>query len=157
MTYIGISNYWDSLEKLFAQIDIEFEAPMPHYSFHQHKIMCSLTIVLNFVQNGGSRYYFMYNFSCTDDIPQADLVKTLLKDVWDIRTAKLRKSIDQMVAKQERHAQVSLPFHFHSIFSQLEVHDLISANVCQICGNMSLEEFQGQFVKNNTHDRFDKG
>jgi len=44
--------------------------------------------------------------SCTDDIPQADLVKTLLKDVWDIRTAKLRKSIDQMVAKQERHAQV---------------------------------------------------
>lgn len=44
--------------------------------------------------------------SCADDIPQADLVKTLIKDVWDIRTAKLRKSIDQMIGKQERHAQV---------------------------------------------------
>ena len=70
-------------------------------------MLCSLaTIDLNVFQNSGSRYYFIYDTSCTDDIPQADLVKTLLKDVWDIRTAKLRKSIDQMVAKQERHAQV---------------------------------------------------
>ena len=30
----------------------------------------------------------------------------LIKDIWDIRTAKLRKSIDQMITKQERHAQV---------------------------------------------------
>eukprot|EP00112_Aurelia_sp_Birch-Aquarium-sp1_P026116 Seg906.4 transcript_id=Seg906.4/GoldUCD/mRNA.D3Y31 product="DNA replication complex GINS protein PSF2" protein_id=Seg906.4/GoldUCD/D3Y31 len=44
--------------------------------------------------------------NCADDIPQADQVKTLIKDVWDIRMAKLRKSIDQMIAKQERHAQV---------------------------------------------------
>ncbi|XP_065064277.1 DNA replication complex GINS protein PSF2-like [Rhopilema esculentum] len=44
--------------------------------------------------------------SCSDDIPQADTVKTLIKDVWDIRTAKLRKSIDQMISKQERHAQI---------------------------------------------------
>lgn len=45
--------------------------------------------------------------SCsTDDIPYADQIKTLIKDVWDVRIAKLRKSIDQMIAKQERHAQV---------------------------------------------------
>ncbi|XP_066933059.1 DNA replication complex GINS protein PSF2-like [Clytia hemisphaerica] len=40
------------------------------------------------------------------DIPKADEVRTLIKDIWDIRMAKLRKSIDQMVIAQEPHAQI---------------------------------------------------
>eukprot|EP00794_Sanderia_malayensis_P018834 gene18833-20730_t len=44
--------------------------------------------------------------NCADDIPYADDIKTLIKDVWDIRIAKLRKSVDQMIAKQETHGQV---------------------------------------------------
>ncbi len=53
-------------------------------------------------------------FSSTDDIPYADQIKTLIKDVWDVRIAKLRKSIDQMIAKQERHAQV---FNLINVFT----------------------------------------
>lgn len=41
-----------------------------------------------------------------EDIPKADEIRTLVKDIWDIRTAKLRKSIDQMVTEQEPHAQI---------------------------------------------------
>ncbi|CAH1270361.1 DNA replication complex GINS protein PSF2-like [Branchiostoma lanceolatum] len=42
----------------------------------------------------------------TDDIPRADEVRTLIKDIWDIRTAKLRTSVDKFVSEQESHAQL---------------------------------------------------
>ncbi|KAI8480336.1 DNA replication complex GINS protein PSF2 [Branchiostoma belcheri] len=42
----------------------------------------------------------------TDDIPRADEVRTLIKDIWDIRTAKLRSSVDKFVSDQESHAQL---------------------------------------------------
>jgi len=48
--------------------------------------------------------YILY--SAPEDIPKADAVRTLIKDIWDVRMAKLRKSIDQMVIGQEPHAQV---------------------------------------------------
>ena len=46
-------------------------------------------------------------FSAADDIPHADEVRTLIKDIWDLRIAKLRKSIDIMVSQQEVYARVS--------------------------------------------------
>uniref|UniRef100_UPI00358EB721 DNA replication complex GINS protein PSF2 n=1 Tax=Myxine glutinosa TaxID=7769 RepID=UPI00358EB721 len=42
-----------------------------------------------------------------DDIPNADDVRTLLKDVWDTRMAKLRLSMDSFVKRQESHAQLT--------------------------------------------------
>ncbi|XP_020893309.1 DNA replication complex GINS protein PSF2 [Exaiptasia diaphana] len=42
----------------------------------------------------------------TDDIPHADEVRTLIKDIWDIRIAKLRKSIDLMISQQAVHARL---------------------------------------------------
>ena len=33
-------------------------------------------------------------------------MRTLVKDVWDMRQAKLRKGVDQMVAQQETFAKV---------------------------------------------------
>ncbi|XP_077983380.1 DNA replication complex GINS protein PSF2-like [Glandiceps talaboti] len=45
--------------------------------------------------------------SCaTNDIPKADDVRTYIKDIWDIRIAKLRSSIDKFVSDQETHAKL---------------------------------------------------
>ncbi len=44
--------------------------------------------------------------SASDDIPNADEVRALVKDVWDLRLAKLRKSTDLMIRQQETHAKV---------------------------------------------------
>lgn len=48
--------------------------------------------------------------SAADDIPHADEVRTLIKDIWDLRIAKLRKSIDIMVSQQEVYARVHMAF-----------------------------------------------
>ena len=39
-----------------------------------------------------------------DCIPHADQVRTLVKDIWDIRTSKLRKSIDTFIRDEETFA-----------------------------------------------------
>lgn len=44
--------------------------------------------------------------NAADDISQADEIRTLIKDIWDIRTAKLRRSMDQMMSKQATHGKV---------------------------------------------------
>lgn len=54
--------------------------------------------------------YISFGFSAADDIPHADEVRTLIKDIWDLRIAKLRKSIDIMVSQQEVYARVSLMY-----------------------------------------------
>ena len=46
------------------------------------------------------------SFSASDNIPKADEIRTLIKDVWDTRTAKLRVSADSFVRQQEAHAKV---------------------------------------------------
>ena len=68
---------------------------------HQHmdKVVCFYSIITQ------PQFKFC-SFSAPGDIPKADEVRTLIKDIWDIRMAKLRKSIDQMVIAQEPHAQV---------------------------------------------------
>ncbi|CAL1280692.1 unnamed protein product [Larinioides sclopetarius] len=40
------------------------------------------------------------------DIPNADEIQTLIKDIWDIRMAKLRSSVDTFIKSGESHAQV---------------------------------------------------
>ncbi|GIX76901.1 DNA replication complex GINS protein PSF2 [Caerostris extrusa] len=40
------------------------------------------------------------------DIPNADEIQTLIKDIWDIRMAKLRSSVDAFIKSGESHAQV---------------------------------------------------
>eukprot|EP00118_Oscarella_pearsei_P001811 m.8556 g.8556 ORF g.8556 m.8556 type:complete len:97 (+) comp20698_c0_seq4:392-682(+) len=45
--------------------------------------------------------------SASDDVPDADRVRTLVKDIWDTRIAKLRKSIDQMVRSQATTAELT--------------------------------------------------
>ena len=46
--------------------------------------------------------------SASDDIPHSDEIRAIVKDIWDLRVAKLRKSINEMVAEQETHALVGL-------------------------------------------------
>ena len=42
-----------------------------------------------------------------DDIPHADETRTLIKDIWDLRIAKLRSSIDTFVKSDATHAKVN--------------------------------------------------
>uniref|UniRef100_A0A8C0RNK5 GINS complex subunit 2 n=1 Tax=Canis lupus familiaris TaxID=9615 RepID=A0A8C0RNK5_CANLF len=45
----------------------------------------------------------------SDNIPKADEIRTLVKDVWDTRIAKLRVSADSFVRQQEAHAKGRRP------------------------------------------------
>ena len=54
-------------------------------------------------------YVILFTFaslSASDNIPKADEIRTLIKDVWDTRIAKLRVSADSFVRQQEAHAKV---------------------------------------------------
>ncbi|XP_075181418.1 DNA replication complex GINS protein PSF2 isoform X1 [Anomaloglossus baeobatrachus] len=42
----------------------------------------------------------------SDNIPKADEIRTLVKDTWDTRIAKLRLSADSFVREQEAHAKL---------------------------------------------------
>lgn len=43
----------------------------------------------------------------TDDIPKADQIRTLIKDIWDLRIAKLRRSIDVFAKSDATHAKLN--------------------------------------------------
>ena len=43
-----------------------------------------------------------------DDIPRADEIRTLVKDIWDVRVAKLRSSVDTFVRSDSAHAMVCM-------------------------------------------------
>lgn len=45
--------------------------------------------------------------NAAEDVPRADEVRALVKDVWDLRMAKLRKSVDHMITKQETHGKLN--------------------------------------------------
>ena len=49
----------------------------------------------------------MCTFSAMDDIPRADEIRTLIKDIWDLRISKLRSSVDDFVAQGATHAKVT--------------------------------------------------
>ncbi|KAG5839284.1 hypothetical protein ANANG_G00203410 [Anguilla anguilla] len=42
----------------------------------------------------------------SDNIPKADEIRTLVKDIWDTRVAKLRLSADSFISLQEAHAKL---------------------------------------------------
>ena len=44
--------------------------------------------------------------SAPDDIPKADKIRSLVKDIWDLRVAKLRSSIDIFVKSDSTYAKV---------------------------------------------------
>ncbi|XP_046840661.1 DNA replication complex GINS protein PSF2-like [Xenia sp. Carnegie-2017] len=44
--------------------------------------------------------------SARDDIPHANEVQNLVKDIWEIRMAKMRKSMNIMVQEKETHARL---------------------------------------------------
>ena len=44
--------------------------------------------------------------SASDDVSRADEVRALVKDIWDLRLAKLRKSTDLMIRQQETYGKV---------------------------------------------------
>ena len=46
-------------------------------------------------------------YSAVDDIPKADELRTLVKDIWDLRIAKLRTSVDQFMASDSMVARVN--------------------------------------------------
>ena len=49
----------------------------------------------------------MFIYSAADDITDCDKVRMLVKDISDLRTAKLRRSIDEMINRQQLYATVS--------------------------------------------------
>ena len=63
---------------------------------------CIIYLKSLFIPTGA---YFVYS-SATDDIPGADEIRTLVKDIWDLRVAKLRKSTDTFVKSDATHAKV---------------------------------------------------
>ncbi|CAH0555975.1 unnamed protein product [Brassicogethes aeneus] len=44
--------------------------------------------------------------SATDDIPRADEIRTIIKDIWDVRMSKLRSSVDVLVKNNGSYAAV---------------------------------------------------
>lgn len=44
--------------------------------------------------------------NATDNIPKADEIRTLVKDIWDVRAAKLRSNVDKFVKLQASHARL---------------------------------------------------
>ena len=46
-------------------------------------------------------------YSAADDITDCDQVRMLVKDISDLRVAKLRRSIDEMINRQQLYATVS--------------------------------------------------
>ena len=51
------------------------------------------------------KFYF-YMKSATEDIPRADEMKALIKDLWDLRVAKLRSSMNEFIKSDSLHAKV---------------------------------------------------
>lgn len=43
----------------------------------------------------------------SDDVPMADAIRTLVKDIWDLRLAKLRSSVDVFVKSGATHAKLN--------------------------------------------------
>lgn len=52
-----------------------------------------------------------------DDIPKSDVIRTVIKDVWDIRTAKLRTSMDDFIKGDSSYAKLD---HL----TMLEIHSV---------------------------------
>ncbi|XP_008483288.1 DNA replication complex GINS protein PSF2-like [Diaphorina citri] len=64
-----------------------------------------------------------------DDIPNVDLIRTLIKDIWDLRISKLRSSIDTFVKSGGGHATLN---HL----TQFEINSIRNI-LCDVLDTMS--------------------
>lgn len=46
-------------------------------------------------------------YSAADDVTDCDEVRMLVKDISDLRAAKLRRSIDEMISQQQLYAKIT--------------------------------------------------
>lgn len=83
--------------------------PSPHY-MEVAMLLLNKLALNNHLPLGMLCLFFMpftyTQYSASEDIPRADEVRALVKDIWDLRLAKLRKSIDQMITQQETYGKV---------------------------------------------------
>ncbi|PSN39966.1 DNA replication complex GINS protein PSF2 [Blattella germanica] len=76
--------------------------------------------------------------AAAEDIPRSDEIRTILKDIWDIRMSKLRSSVDAFIKAGGSHAKLDhlTAMEINSIRPLLphaldELHKLQTANVDQ--------------------------
>lgn len=55
--------------------------------------------------------------SAAEDVPKSDEIRTAIKDIWDIRTAKLRTSMDDFIKGESSYAKLD---HL----TMLEIHSV---------------------------------
>lgn len=77
----------------------------------------------------------VFVFSASDNIPKADEIRTLVKDLWDTRIAKLRLSADKFISQLEAHAKVKLAVEVHTLRSYRSV--TIKQFISQLAENYS--------------------
>jgi GINS complex subunit 2 len=75
---------------------------------------------------------FLSSLSVADDIPRADEVRALVKDLWDLRIAKLRKSVNHMVTEQETYGKVSVAMVIYIPVIPLHILQLDNLTIMEI-------------------------
>ncbi|XP_072014103.1 DNA replication complex GINS protein PSF2-like [Amphiura filiformis] len=81
---------WMDVEKLQEKKQEEVDSPIFQPTMNPHYMEVTKLLLSH----------------ATDDIPHADEVHTLVKDIWDLRVAKLRQSVDRFVKDQETYARL---------------------------------------------------
>lgn len=84
--------------------EVFIKMPSPHYMEIATVLIRWYISFLNFIFNHSYLSYFFY--SAAEDIPRVDEVKTLIKDIWDLRIAKLRSSMNEFIKNEHLHAKV---------------------------------------------------
>ncbi|XP_072373972.1 DNA replication complex GINS protein PSF2 isoform X2 [Scyliorhinus torazame] len=69
----------------------------------------------------------------SDNIPKADEIRTLIKDTWDTRIAKLRLSADNFVNQQEVHAKGLTPHPKSGTAVSAASHTALEVSAYMIC------------------------
>jgi GINS complex subunit 2 len=59
--------------------------------------------------------------NAAEDIPQLEEIKTLIKDIFDIRTAKLRNAVDTVIGQENSAETGSNKVSFNNL-TMLEIH-----------------------------------
>lgn len=98
-----------------------------------------------------------------EDIPQSQVIRTIIKDIWDMRTAKLRTAMDSIVKGEDDHAKLDnltmieintirplLP-HILDIIDRLkEVTNLFYLNICRVLRFSIISSFS---LQEKTHQK----
>lgn len=83
--------------------------------------------------------------NASDDVPRADEIRTIIKDIWDIRTSKLRSSMDYMIKNSSMYAAIDnltlmemnsirpiLPHALDQIYRMKAVSDIVFIQIILI-------------------------